>query len=164
MQPEPSKPLDWRPLALSKEKFATLWERVREFPVAFDDVTHGDPDYFMGILHERNCLFFEVGNMDGLVMFSAAQPGMHAILNFVFYDRQLKGKELTLLEVIRHVFDMLQLRKLIAYVPADRQTIASALRRVGFKVEGHLREAMLKDNKPLDVLMLGLLRREVFDG
>jgi [ribosomal protein S5]-alanine N-acetyltransferase len=59
-------------------------------------------------------------------------------------------------------FDRLNLRRLAAGTHADHVGSMIALKKVGFVQEGVLRELLLRDEKPADVVAFGLLRDEFY--
>lgn len=62
--------------------------------------------------------------------------------------------------VIEYVFNELKLHKLRCEVFASNTTVISMHEKFGFRREAYFREHCLKGNKKLDVVGLGLLRKE----
>ncbi len=69
------------------------------------------------------------------------------------------GTEVTWL-MCRHGFEVLGLNRIWLHVYADNQRGLRAYERVGFRREGLLRQAALRDGEHVDVVTMGILRRE----
>lgn len=62
---------------------------------------------------------------------------------------------------VRYAFRELELRRLTAHVFEQNLASARVLEKNGFKLEGHLREHFLKEGKPLNARVYGLLREDL---
>ena len=65
-----------------------------------------------------------------------------------------------LTELINHVFGAMALRRLEAEVNPDNVASLALLARLGFQREGQARERWVNKGKPIDVVTLGLLKRQ----
>lgn len=146
---------------MTQEKLDQLWQKAQEFPSKFDDITCGSYDYFMRSLSDPNSLFFEIEDALGLVCISNVVVGRSGLFRFVFFDRKIRGREATLNEVMHEAFRIGNLHRLNAAVSIDRELVYNALRRLGFQVEGRLRQEGLVDGKRVDVFIMGILRIEL---
>lgn len=61
---------------------------------------------------------------------------------------------------IRYAFDRLNLRRLYAGTRADHIASARVLEKLGFVQEGRQRQHFLRNNRPYDTVLFGLLRDE----
>jgi RimJ/RimL family protein N-acetyltransferase len=59
-------------------------------------------------------------------------------------------------------FKDLGLYKIWAYIRPENAAIINVIKRVGFKIEGTLREEKCIDGKRIDIVRIGLLRREFY--
>ncbi len=62
--------------------------------------------------------------------------------------------------MVEYGFSRLNLNRIELGVYAEHQAAVRAYERVGFRVEGRLRENMFLDNEYRDSLLMGLLRSE----
>jgi [ribosomal protein S5]-alanine N-acetyltransferase len=69
------------------------------------------------------------------------------------------GLEATRL-MVEYGFDRLNLRRIDLGVCAEHDAAVRCYERVGFKVEGRMRESLIRDGKYVDRLWMGLLRSE----
>jgi RimJ/RimL family protein N-acetyltransferase len=69
------------------------------------------------------------------------------------------GTEVTRL-LCAHGFEVMGLNRIWLHVYADNERGLRAYQRVGFRREGILRQAALRDGEHLDVVAMGILRRE----
>lgn len=86
-----------------------------------------------------------------------------AFWGFYLGDTSIRGKgiggkvEYTLL---KYVFEELNLNKLCGEVLSFNEKVIMMHEKFGFKQEGYLRQHVLKDNKYIDVVTIGLLKEE----
>jgi UDP-4-amino-4,6-dideoxy-N-acetyl-beta-L-altrosamine N-acetyltransferase len=62
--------------------------------------------------------------------------------------------------VLRHVFDELGLNRLCCEVLCFNEAVVHMHKKFGFTEEGVLRQHIIKDGQPFDVVTLGILREE----
>lgn len=160
-----SSDLSWRLLVLTKEKLASLWEQFKEFPVAFDDVTKGDPQHFMKVMFDPTNIFYEIYNEDdvtvGIASAASVRPRIDAVIHLTMFDRRLRGREELFRDILADLFNKAALRRVTAAVPGNRATTRKLLERLSFTHEGVLREAMPFEGQFVDVNIYGLLREEL---
>jgi [ribosomal protein S5]-alanine N-acetyltransferase len=86
-----------------------------------------------------------------------------ATFGIMIGDKKLWGKgaglEATKL-MVEYGFDRLNLRRIDLGVFADHGAAVRCYEKIGFKVEGRMRESLFKDGKYVDRLWMGLLRSE----
>lgn len=126
----------------------------------FDDFGKGDFKGFLAKLSQKNNLFFDIANGTGLACAYAVRPGLDAVVHIIMFDRRLRGREGTFLEILGWMFDKLMLRRCTAMIPADARTGIRLAQRMGFVQEGSMRDAMLREGKLVDLELFGLLREE----
>jgi RimJ/RimL family protein N-acetyltransferase len=73
------------------------------------------------------------------------------------------GTEATRL-ICRHGFDRLNLHRIWLGVFADHAVAIRMYERIGFRVEGTMREEILRDGRYLDKVIMGLLAGDLRDG
>lgn len=62
--------------------------------------------------------------------------------------------------LIRYAFRQLKLKRLNLYCRASNKRSAAVAKRLGFKLEGRMRKAILVKGKPVDRLVFGLLKTD----
>src|SRR6188768_2723869 len=93
-KPDPSSepPLEWHPLVLTKEKFVQLWNKMREFPIAWDDLSPPNADSFYTIMTNPKNHFYEFGDAIGLAAATNVRPRLDANFHLMMFDRRLRGR------------------------------------------------------------------------
>jgi hypothetical protein len=153
--------LKWEVLVLTKEKLDHLWEQVRQFPKVFDDFSKGNFDDFARRFFIPNNVFIDIGPGLGLAAGFAVKPGLDAVLHLVMFDRRLRGREMVFREIMSYFFKHLRLRRMTAMIADDCQTAIKLVERLGFKEEGRMKRAVLRDGKLHDQLIYGILVEEM---
>ena len=156
--------LSWKPLVLTREKIASLWEKFKQFPVMFDDLTKGDYNLYINALMSPNSLFYEIGDEVGIAAATNINLRVDAVVHLIMFDRRLRGREEVILEILDDVFTRGRLARVTAAFPANRTTTRKLVERLGFAHEGTLRNGMLIDGLYEDVIIYGLLREEMYGG
>lgn len=64
--------------------------------------------------------------------------------------------------ILEYAFQRLGLRKIVAGAAVENAASVTTLEKLGFKIEGTLRQEILVDGEYRDVVLLGLLREEFF--
>lgn len=87
----------------------------------------------------------------------------HAPLGLMIGDARFRGqgygREAVEL-VLQHAFERMNLHKISLGVYADHEAAVKLYRRLGFKVEGRLRQHLFREGRYHDKLVMGLLRDE----
>lgn len=159
MEPELHK-LSWKPLVLTNDKITELWKKLQEFPQIFDDFSKGDFNDFLGKLLNPANVFIDIGDGLGLAAGFGVRPGLDVVLHVVMFDRRLRGREDTFKDIMAYFFKALKLNRMTSIIADDCRTAINLALRIGFKEEGLMRQAMLRDGKLLDMHVLGILREE----
>lgn len=159
--PHQAPQLEWKPLVLTNEKLDALWEKVRTFPQVFDDTSKGNKEMFVARLLDPKNIFVEIGEGLGLAAGFNVRPHIDMAVHLIMFDRRLRGRELMFLGILGYFFERLKLRRVTSVITEDSpMTIRLAL-RLGFKHEGTMREAVLRDGKYLNAHIYGMLREEL---
>lgn len=64
--------------------------------------------------------------------------------------------------MLKYSFDILNLNRVQLHVSVENEKGVKAYEKVGFKIEGTLRQAMYHNNKYVDFYVMGLLREEYY--
>jgi hypothetical protein len=158
---EPSDILPWGPLILTPEKVDELWDKISKFPMVFDDFSQGDSGAFIAKLTNPRNVFIDIGGGLGLAAGLNVRPGLDAMLHLVMFDRRLRGRELTFLQIMHYFFITLRLRRMTAVLADSAKTGIKLVQRLGFKHEGTMRGAILLSGEYVDAHIYGFLREEI---
>lgn len=159
--PQDESPLRWEPLVLTDEKVRFIWDQLQQFPLVFDDFSKGRYDDFVAKFFVPNNVFIDVGPGVGLAAGFAVKPGLDAVLHLVMFDRRLRGRESTFKEIMAYFFQRLQLHRMTAMIADDARTAVKLVERLGFKLEGTMRGALLREGRYIDQHIYGILREEM---
>jgi RimJ/RimL family protein N-acetyltransferase len=66
--------------------------------------------------------------------------------------------------LVKFIFEQLNINKIKLEVFSFNERAINSYKKVGFKVEGVLREELFRDGKYHDILIMGLLRKEYLKG
>lgn len=85
-------------------------------------------------------------------------------------DIETEGHSLLLKQGIRYSRKLLSLfiefcfceniERMTTFIPNDLQTVVNFCLKSGWKIEGIKRNAIIKNNQPVNVIMMGILRKE----
>lgn len=151
-------PSEWPPARLE-----WLWKKIQTQEYAFDDLSKGNAQMFLGpLFNDTMNEWYEIGD-DGIVMVNGITPKCSAFVHFAIWE-DLSPRELFPLQ--RQLFDELfqrfDLQRLSAFIPAfNKQAIRLAVLS-GFKYEGELRKAFLKNGVYHNTHFYGMLREEFY--
>src|SRR5262245_4476024 len=159
--------LNFRPLVLTKPKLEHLWARMSQFPQVFDDVIPRTFEAFKeGMLAPTN-QFYEITQGDEILGLAAAtqvRPRLDANMHLVMFDRRLRGREYIIRAAMKDFARRAALRRMTVSLPEDNKTAIKLVARLGFKVEGVMRKAHLRDGVYRDYHIFGILAEELFDS
>lgn len=165
-------PLGVTPMKLSVAKVKFIWNKFNEFPI-LDDLAKGDFELFLRRImavesawfemHNQPPLTEQVGEFAGFVGVMWAENIViynYADVHIFFWDSRLKGREVICKEMIRWLFDHLQVFRLATAAPIYAKAVIRFIKRLGFVEEGIQRKAYLHDGELFDQVMFGLLKDE----
>lgn len=153
--------LEYKPLILSsQEKFEALWAKYKGVPMAFRPEWQ-DIRVFFAYFNNPKALFFEIGELDGLASATAIIPGLSAVVDFVMFDRVLRGREHTFHAILEDMFDITKASRMTGFIPASRNVSKRLLERLGFKQEGRMRNAVKSSRGYEDLIILGILKGQL---
>ena len=92
------------------------------------------------LLHDPFNRIWEVwrgGVFVGLLLLWRIQPGVDAVMHFIFFDQNLVGKRSLILSFLGHCFEELGYRRISIEVPEFKSALLGFVRRkLGFRFEG----------------------------
>lgn len=147
--------------AYPPERVQQLWEKVCKQEYAFDDTMQDDANAFLSQFILPNNLFFEIGDMQGLIAVTGVQPQVAASIHFMIWD---KLSIITLRQmgkyILNNLFESYSLNRLNGFIPDGNDSAKRLAVALGFRCEGVMQEAFLHKGKYQDIYIYGLLRRE----
>jgi RimJ/RimL family protein N-acetyltransferase len=105
---------------------------------------------------------FEFGNFSGLGVFYPIRPGNEAQAHIFLWDPMYYRRPALLRAVMRHAVKKWDLRRLTGLIPANRTLALRTARSCGFQEEGRMRHGVVYNGVPHDMVVMGLLREELF--
>lgn len=152
-----------RPIDVSKysgEEADRLWQNIRNEQYAFDDLTRGRPDLFLGQILTPGTEHFEVGD-SGYACATGIQPPVNAMVHFALW-KPMKPAELRAAgrELLGYLFQRYQLRRVTGLIPELNIRAKRFANLMHFRFEGDMRQAFLFNGRYANLQIYGLLRTE----
>lgn len=157
--------MEYRPLVLTNGKLEYLWNRMRMYPQVFDDIIPRTFGAFKETMLAPTNQFYEIVEGEetiGLAAATQVRPTLDANMHVVMFDRRLRGREPVLLEALRDFGIRAKLRRMTVALPEDNRTAIKLVGRLGFKLEGVMRKAHLRDGIYRDYHIFGILAEELY--
>jgi hypothetical protein len=149
--------LEWPPARLE-----WIWNMIQTQDYAFDDLSKGNAQVFLGPLFNDMNEWYEIGD-DGIVMINGIVPKCQAFIHFALWG-DIDIRELFPLqrELFNDLFQRHELNRLTAFIPAFNKQAIRFATLTGFKYEGELRKVFLKHGTYHNTHFYGLLRSEFY--
>jgi len=157
--------MEYKPLVLVSGKAEELWNRMKLYPQVFDDIIPRTLEAFNQTLLNPTNQFYEIVEGEELIGLAAAthvRPKLDANMHLVMFDRRLRGREPIILDALRDFAIRAKLRRMTVLLPGDNKTAIKLVGRLGFKPEGVMRKAHLRDGIYRDYHVFGILLEELF--
>jgi hypothetical protein len=157
--------MEFKPLVLVNGKLEYLWNRMRMYPQVFDDIIPRTFEAFKETMMAPTNQFYEIIEGEetiGLAAATQVRPTLDANMHVVMFDRRLRGREPILLEALRDFGIRAKLRRMTVALPEDNRTAIKLVGRLGFKLEGVMRKAHLRDGIYRDYHIYGILAEELY--
>lgn len=146
-------------MGLTHAKVEALWDIVLKHNLA--DNFKDSYDVFCKSLFDPRTVILEFPPMRAVYYMTNITPQGNADVHAIVLDRKLLGQRELYLKMIQKMMMDFNLVRVTAMIP-DWNTIAqNGAVKLGFKLEGVLRNWGRTNNKPNDVLLFGLLREEL---
>lgn len=146
----------------SPERLEWLWNKIKTQDYAFDDVSEGNAQVFIGPIFNDMNEWYEVGDA-GLYMVNGIIPKCSAFVHFAMWE-DIPPRELFPMQsgLFDSLFKRYELNRLTAFIPAFNKQAIRFTMLSGFKYEGELRKAFLKHGTYHNTHFYGLLRDEFY--
>ena len=145
--------------SFTKEGLRKIWEELRLFDPLFADKEMKKVEVFLDeFLSEKSII---LQNKEGFVLLRNIEEGLKGEVYFSFFDRKLSGKEEVFREMILWFFLTYNLKRIESFLPSYAKAVMRFFERVGFKLEGVLRDRIFHKDLLLDSYVYGILLEEV---
>lgn len=154
---------------LSFERIRFLWDKLKEFEVLFNDHFQHDfkkfADAFVLQIDGEPVptgLIWDIDDV-GIVYLTDMVAEANALIHFLFWDRRWRGREELCRTMIRYIFDRYRFHKLTWQVPLYAFHTMAAVERIGFTLDGRIRDDVRYKGQWFDVNYYSVLEGEL-DG
>ena len=157
-----------RPAELSFATLTGYYDKLKEFKTVFNSYVKNNLDDFIKLFVtgdgsdgvRATGLIWEVDDV-GILYLTDIAPGHDALAHISFWDKRLRGREALIRGMMKHVMDMLDLRRITVEVGMFAPWMLQAVERIGFTREGRKREALRYEGEWFDCIMYSMLKSEV---
>lgn len=142
------------------------WEKFSKYRIIFSDVQVDDPQKFLAMMMNPGSVVLEIsceGKEVGMYYLTGISPLTSAYVHYAFWDRKSSGRQRLVLTIARRVMDELDLHRVTISVPIYAYAALNRIQRMGLRIEGRRREAILHQGRWADKLEFGTLREELTD-
>lgn len=157
-----------RDLVMTREVVQWIWAEANKHKSMFSTLTVGNVDNFYALLVDPNSVWFEVLSESeeriGIIYFMDMHRVIDCTAHVAFFDLMPLEKAQLCKQVARWMFTNFPLARITAELPHPHHRAISLAKRIGFKIEGRRRNAILLTEKLADEVILGLTREEAFNG
>lgn len=153
------------PVHFDKASAVTFLEFIYKTAGRWDDSAYNQPpDALIKLLMEAQPSTYALGT-GGMVVFFPIAQGDQAVAQFYIWDPMWMNRTELLKSVVRHAMRKWDLRRVTEMVPAANLLGCRNAEKIGFVLEGTLRENLVYTVngvlRPGDMKLYGLLRSEV---
>lgn len=160
-----------RPMIWTIDNINEAWDRYKRFGILSDDVPQNVQGFGMFVVGNGS-IWFEIydeteNRQVGLIYLNefARSPlkknYIQALFHAVMWDGKISVRKELGRMFLREIFARFGFHRLQAEIPLKFGGAIRALRKMGFKVEGELRQARQYKGEWFNVLVLGILESEV---
>jgi RimJ/RimL family protein N-acetyltransferase len=148
---------------LTGDEVESLWKKLCQDEMSFDDRTKNRVDYFLASLF-NGTQYLKLGTI-GLAALVNPVPGADVNVHVTFWDKSQPQVALTLIrEALEYVFKEFALMRCTTCVGEYNQDALRLTKLLGFKEEGKMRKGSLFNGQFYDTVLLGLLREDFLEG
>jgi hypothetical protein len=144
------------------ENITTLWNICNKYKIVLPDHMKNDPQSFLRAVLSPQTLMLSIGDV-GVIYATDMLPGDSALGHYLFWDKGLRNRSKMVLKCMRWAMDTFDLARMSIILPRHASAALHHVYKMGFRVEGMLREHMSIGGKRDDCFLFGVLRRELGD-
>lgn len=165
------------PFEATHEKLDFLWDQAKAHDFLFSSDTRGRRDLFDSYLLSPGVVVLEVYELNtetenpddavkyvGILYADRLTPRASARGHYLFWDHNQKGRHRVILSGLRWAMEAFDLHRIDIEVPRYAFAALRRIHKLGLRLEGEKREAVMsRKNKWQDVLLFGIVREEITD-
>ena len=144
------------------ENIRHLWTRFARHRVLASDFAYGEPGVFFRMIMARTTVVLKVGDV-GILYLTDLIPGYDAEGHYFFWDRVTDGRHKLILHGLKWAMDSFNLHRVNIDIPKHAYAALHRVHKIGFRLEGVSKEAILYKEKWHDVFHFGVLVSELTD-
>ena len=140
-----------------------LFYKLREQPFFFDDRYRDDPYRFANLIVAKTTVVLELGDFQGIYYASSIEEDFQACATVAVWDKEFMGKHGVLLAQQACLSTMRAhgLHKLYGFIQEKNDIAVSYAKRIGFQVEGTIRDHVWYNGAWENLIYFGVLRDEM---
>lgn len=155
---------DVKLLELTPDKAAELWTHFNSIKGLFDDFRKDDYQAFLSGLFNKQSVWLERVDGNGVLYLTDVIQGLSATGHFVYWDRKLRGTELMTLKCLVALMQIIPLQKINCFIPAHAKALTYYVKKLGFKSEGKIRKWSIMNGRTFDILVYGITTSEAIEA
>jgi len=149
---------------LTRERAESLWTKVQPYDRLFSDETRGDKEGWMRNLFDSRTLVLETDDTQGLLFLSRIHEGLKAEVHAIMFDHRLAERTDLVRRGLVWAFVAFDLHRIGASIPAASRALRRWMMKLGFDVEGVVRNDFWYKGVLADSLLMGVTREEILNG
>lgn len=153
----------WRP---SNRMLQDTWDEYKKYRVLFSDIVVNDFKYFFSMVMAKDTIVLQVtqGGVEvGLLYGTEIRPGRSALAHYVFWKGRQAGKQRVILYTLALMMEELGLHRINITIPMYAHAALHRVHKMGLRIEGRRREAILYNGRWSDMLEFGVCIDELTD-
>jgi hypothetical protein len=140
-----------------------LWNTFRKFKILFVDNVPYNLVQFTNMVMDIGTVILTVDDI-GIIYITDTRPGIDADGHFLFWDRRTSGRHRVIMRAFEWLMDELNIHKINIDIPVYAFAALQRARKLGLRIEGLRRKAIMHDGRWRDVVEFGVLRDEITDA
>lgn len=144
------------------QRLLWLWNRIQSQDYAFDDMSKGNHEIFLNQLFSPNTEAYEYGDA-GFLLITGIVPLVSALIHFVAWE-DIEPSEILSVKraMLGRLFTEYKLVRVTGVIPSFNKQAIRLATITGFRYEGELRKAFLRNGTYYNLQIYGILREEFF--
>lgn len=147
-----------------------LWEEAGKHDFLFSDATRGSPERFVRYLLSPGVFIFLVRDLEledtddnavGILYADQLRPQVDARVHYLFWDKRHAGRQRLLLSMMNWFMRTFEVQRLNMEIPFFAFAALRRMHKMGIRVEGRRRDAIVNNGEPKDLLLFGITDKEL---
>jgi hypothetical protein len=139
-----------------------LWEVCQKYKVVLPDHMRNNPQMFVNAVMSPQTVMLSIGDV-GIAYATDIIPGDSALGHYLFWDKGLRNRSKLVLKCMRWMMETFDLARVSIILPRHASAALHHVYKMGFRIEGMMREGMAIGGKRDDCFVFGVLRKELDD-